>query len=134
MKAKQSPMACGIIVAGFVALSANLHGAAAILTTALPANGNVVVSWDSRGALEKANQISGPWTTITNAPNPYTTPITNGARFFRSNQTVDATTLHKKVLCGYQGWFSCPGDGGRHLPCRANESSRPECGAGLDFL
>jgi hypothetical protein len=23
---------------------------------------------------------------------------------------IDATTLYKKVLCGYQGWFGCPGD------------------------
>ena len=23
---------------------------------------------------------------------------------------IDATTLHRKVLCGYQGWFCCPGD------------------------
>lgn len=27
------------------------------------------------------------------------------------SQVVDATTLHRKVLCGYQGWFRCPGDG-----------------------
>jgi hypothetical protein len=24
---------------------------------------------------------------------------------------VDATTLHRKIMCGYQGWFNCPGDG-----------------------
>ena len=24
---------------------------------------------------------------------------------------VDATTIHRKLLFGYQGWFGCPGDG-----------------------
>jgi len=24
---------------------------------------------------------------------------------------VDASTMHHKVMCGYQGWFTCPGDG-----------------------
>ena len=29
-----------------------------------------------------------------------------------SPPAVDATTLHKKVLCGYQGWFRAGGDSG----------------------
>jgi hypothetical protein len=33
---------------------------------------------------------------------PYTGP---------SRSDVDATTLDRKVLCGYQGWFNTPGDG-----------------------
>jgi|WetSurMetagenome_2_1015567.scaffolds.fasta_scaffold00317_4 hypothetical protein len=28
-----------------------------------------------------------------------------------SQDTVDATTLVGKYMCGYQGWFQCPGDG-----------------------
>ena len=86
--------------------------AAAQLTNAPPKNGEVVISWNSRGTLEIANQVTGPWITITNAANPYTNVLTPAPRFFRLNQTVDATTLRKKILCGYQGWFRCPGDGG----------------------
>src|SRR4051812_21293972 len=28
----------------------------------------------------------------------------------KKDAEVDATTLHHKVLCGYQGWFRCPDD------------------------
>jgi len=86
--------------------------AAAVLTNSPPQNGKIVIGWSSRGTLETATQLPGPWTTVTNAPNPCTNSITSGVQFFRLNQTVDATTLHKKVLCGYQGWFRCAGDSG----------------------
>src|SRR5207247_1043375 len=116
-----TPMTTGTSARFFIALAGaafsvlfssvlNL-GASARLTNSPPTNGQVLITWNSRGALETATQISGPWLTITNAPNPYTNSITSGSRFFRLNQTVDATTLRKKVLAGYQGWFRCPGDG-----------------------
>src|SRR5688572_22974377 len=98
-------------ILGFLVSAAGLD-AAARLTNSVPADDQVVIGWNSRGDLEMANQISGPWLTISNAANPYTHLITTDEQFFRLNQTVDATTLRKKVLCGYQGWFRCPGDGG----------------------
>jgi hypothetical protein len=85
--------------------------AAARLTNSLSADGKSVVSWNGRGTLEMAPEVVGPWIAVTNA-NPTTNTVGANAQYFRLNQTVDATTLHKKVLCGYQGWFRCPGDGG----------------------
>lgn len=45
------------------------------------------------------------------------------------SQVIDATSLHQKVLCGYQGWFRCPGDpadeGWRHWS-RAPRQITPE--------
>ena len=81
------------------------------ITNSVLANGRMVLSWNSRGTLEMATNLTGPWLAVTNSW-PYTNIITGSTSFFRLDQTVDATTLHKKILCGYQGWFRCAGDDG----------------------
>ncbi len=84
-------------------------GAGVYLTNSAPLNGNIVFTWNSRSTLEMADQLAGPWTAVTDRW-PYTNLISGTSRFFRLNQTVDAATLHRKVMCGYQGWFRCAGD------------------------
>ena len=101
-----------LVGSGLLFVCAVNANAASLLNSSNAADGNAVIRWSSRGVLETAGQIPGSWVTVTNAANPYAAQITTNSAFFRLNQTVDATTLHKKVLCGYQGWFRCPGDGG----------------------
>jgi hypothetical protein len=36
--------------------------------------------------------------------------VSGGTTEAQAPPSVDTQTLHKKVLCGYQGWFRCPGD------------------------
>src|SRR5580698_8259882 len=59
--------------------------AAAWLTISSPANGQCAISWSSRGTLEMAAQLSGPWMTVSNASNPYTNQIMAEAQYFRLN-------------------------------------------------
>lgn len=48
---------------------------------------------------------------VTNGTNLVTLPAGSPVKFFRLSRVVDPTTLHRKLLMGYQGWFACPGDG-----------------------
>jgi hypothetical protein len=56
----------------------------------------VLLAAAARAADPPAGGAVEPWL------RPYTGP---------TRTDVDATTLHGKVLCGYQGWFNTPGDG-----------------------
>ena len=45
------------------------------------------VSWNGFGALESAPAVTGPWTEVTNAANPYVIqPGDGSARFYRLRQ------------------------------------------------
>ena len=58
-----------------------------------------------------------PWTrltnpvTVTNAQSSVTLGNLAGTRHFNLADAVDTSTLDRKMLMGYQGWFACPGDG-----------------------
>jgi hypothetical protein len=83
---------------------------------------NVVVSWPTNGTtmvVQTATNLYPPatWQQVTNAVvlmnglNTVTLPVTAAQRFFRLTVEVDTSTLHHKLLMGYQGWFASPGDG-----------------------
>jgi hypothetical protein len=46
--------------------------------------GNVTI--DYSGTLESAPTVNGPWTEVTGATSPYTTPANEAAKFYRSRQ------------------------------------------------
>ncbi len=85
--------------------------------------GNVVsLSWSSTGVdliPQVATNLSASftWRNVTNAVAVSNTISTvmftnpSGQRFFRMVDAVDPSTLNRKLMMGYQGWFVCPGDG-----------------------
>ncbi len=86
------------------------------------ADNTVSLSWPPTGVdliPQAATNLSLPtiWKSVTNvvlvSNNLNTVTLTNpsGQRFFRMVDAVDSTTLNRKLLMGYQGWFACAGDG-----------------------
>ena len=84
--------------------------------------GNGVLAWPTAPLELKPQWTSNattplPWTRLTNtvsfsnAQNSVTLSNLAGTRFFSLADAVDTSTLNRKMLLGYQGWFACPGDG-----------------------
>ena len=44
---------------------------------------NIVLSWTGAGALQSANDITGPWANVAGATNPFSTPSSGERKFFR---------------------------------------------------
>jgi hypothetical protein len=85
-------------------------------------NTNLVISWPTSAiyyVLQSATNLTPPraWRTLTNSVtrsngvNWVTLELADRQAYFQLASGVDASTLHHKLLMGYQGWFSAPGDG-----------------------
>ncbi len=86
-------------------------------------NSNLVFAWPTStiyGALQSTTNLTTPtvWQDVTNS-----SAVSNGnyqvalslpnrpMSGYQVTRAVDPTTLNRKLLMGYQGWFSCPADG-----------------------
>jgi hypothetical protein len=58
-------------------------GPVATLMTISEAGADVKVEWSGGGSLQGASDLNGPWTTISGAASPFTTPANGALRFFR---------------------------------------------------
>ena len=84
---------------------------------------NLQVSWPTSapaaGSLQLASGSLMPanWRFVTNSPalsnDQYSVTVSNagGQQFFRLGAEVDPSTLSRKLMMGYQGWFACTNDG-----------------------
>jgi len=82
----------------------------------------ILLSWPTSAtalSLQSSSNL-GPatvWRTVlepvsvSNEQNGVTLPLAATRMYFRLGPGVDPTTLDRKLLMGYQGWFACPSDG-----------------------
>ena len=85
---------------------------------------NLLLSWPITSiyyALQSTTNLAATpiiWRTVTNSVttilgiNSLTLNMSGQSAFFRfSRDVVDPSTMNRKLLMGYQGWFAAPGDG-----------------------
>ena len=87
------------------------------------ANPNLIVSWPTSAVyyvLQSATNLAATsvaWkpvtntVTLSNRTNQVTVSVSSQTAFFRLASAVDPSTMNRKLLMGYQGWFAAPGDG-----------------------
>ncbi len=83
---------------------------------------NLVLSWPTSAVyyvLKSATNLAAPivWKTVTNnmttsnGTNQVILSMSGQQSCFRRGSAVDASTMNRKLLMGYQGWFAAQGDG-----------------------
>jgi len=87
----------------------------------VPAAANFAIYWPTSFTAVSlqctSNITSSSWKRVTNTPaivsNEFTVslPIKDAQQYFTLAPTVDPSTMNRKLLMGYQGWFAAPGDG-----------------------
>lgn len=87
------------------------------------ANPNLVLYWPTSAVayvLKCATNLAATpvtWRTVTNSvttsngTNQVVLNLSGQMSFFRLDSHVDPSTMNRKLLMGYQGWFACAGDG-----------------------
>lgn len=89
----------------FARVSAVVFAAASAMIVAAPPSASF-----AQASLRRDAVLAAMW--------PYEGPSASGS----APEVVDRSTAHRKVLCGYQGWFTTPGDGAgrgwRHYTAR----------------
>ncbi|MGC3958873.1 MAG: hypothetical protein QM813_13325 [Verrucomicrobiota bacterium] len=85
-------------------------------------NTNLMLSWPTTAVyyvLKSATNLAAPivWNKVTNGvttsngTNQVVLNLSSQRSFFQLAVGVDTSTLNRKLMMGYQGWFSTPGDG-----------------------
>ena len=54
------------------------------ITSILKTPDGITLTWTNSAKLQQATFVTGPWTTVTNAPNPFAITADGQTRFFRA--------------------------------------------------
>lgn len=93
-----------------VALKANRSGSNVILSWAVTNNTLIAQATSNISMTTHWREVTNS-VVVTNSTNSILLAPADEKEFFRLSRVVDASTMNRKLLMGYQGWFACPGDG-----------------------